>query len=56
MYYKTKLFKLNIEIEFGDEFAYQQIEILPRLTIMYGSMKVIAFEWLFWSLSFEFYR
>ena len=56
MHYKFKVFKLNIEIEFGNEFAYQQIEILPRFTIMYGDMKVIAFEWLFWSLSIEFYK
>ena len=56
MYYKFKVFKLNIEIEFGNEFAYQQIEILPRITIIYGTLKLVAFEWLFWSLSIEFYR
>ena len=54
MYYKSKVFKLNIEIE-GNSYS-NQIEILPRITIIYGTLKLVAFEWLFWSLSIEFYR
>lgn len=54
MYYKFKVFKLNIEIE-GNSYS-NQIEILPRITIIYGTLKLVAFEWLFWSLSIEFYR
>ena len=54
MCYKFKVFKLNIEIE-GNSYS-NQIEILPRITIIYGTLKLVAFEWLFWSLSIEFYR
>ena len=54
MYYKFKIFKLNIEIEGENTFS-KQIEVLPRLTILYGNLKLVAFEWLFWSLSIEFY-
>lgn len=56
MYYKTKLFKLNIVIGIEGNFYSNQIEILPRLTILYGNLKLVAFEWLFWSLSIEFYK
>ena len=56
MYYKLKLFKSNIVIGIEGNSYSNQIEILPRLTILYGNLKLIAFEWLFWSLSFEFYR
>ena len=56
MYYKLKLFKSSIVIGIEGNSYSNQIEILPRLTILYGNMKLIAFEWLFWSLSFEFYR
>ena len=56
MYYKFKIFKLNIEIQGEKTFHFKQIEILPRLTIMYGNMKMIALEWLYWCIDIEFYK
>ena len=56
MYYKLKLFKSSIVIGIEGNSYSNQIEILPRITIIYGTLKLVAFEWLFWSLSIEFYR
>ena len=56
MYYKFKILNINIEVQGENNFSIQQIEILPRFTILYGDMKLIALEWLYWSISFEFYR
>lgn len=40
----------NKEITVGLDVCWYQVEILPRITILFGSQKMLAIEWLFFSL------
>lgn len=43
-----------MQVGFMSSFKFQ-IEILPRLTVLYGKGdRIVSFEWLFWSLFFDF--
>lgn len=56
MYYKFKIFKLNIEIKLDNSFSDNQLEVLPRITILHGDMKMIVLWWLYWGIDIEFYK
>jgi len=40
-------------IEFYQTFRFQ-FEFLPRLTVMYGEVRLVAFEWLWFGVVVEF--
>lgn len=42
-----------MQIEFYQTFHFQ-FEFLPRLTLMYGDVRLIAFEWLWFGVVVEF--
>lgn len=42
-----------MQIEFYQTFRFQ-IEVLPRVTVLYFDVFVIAFEWLWFGVSFTF--
>lgn len=42
-----------MQIEFYQTFRFQ-FEVLPRLTLMYGDVRLIAFEWFWFGVVVEF--
>jgi len=43
----------SMTIEFYQTFRFQ-FEFLPRLTVMYGEVRLVAFEWLWFGVVVEF--